>query len=203
MNASVVALVVTFSIVAVGSFVGFYAGARYKMDLEQWTVAGRGFAHCWCGPDGRRDLHHVFVSWSQRMGLRWWSDAVHSCVSYLGLCRLVLLPPRDVGGCAKCGLQTESDFFERRYGSKNLAAFVSLVAVIFMIPYLQLPAHRTRDHCRNREFRGHRPHDRHAPSPALVAAFVFTSGVRAVAWVSVLKDLLLLFAAISIGIAVP
>ena len=43
MNASVVALVVTFSIVAVGSLVGFYAGARYKMDLEQWTVAGRGF----------------------------------------------------------------------------------------------------------------------------------------------------------------
>src|SRR5882724_6004171 len=43
MNASVVALVVTFSIVAVGSFIGFYAGARYKMDLEQWTVAGRGF----------------------------------------------------------------------------------------------------------------------------------------------------------------
>src|SRR5260370_30940392 len=43
MNDSVVALVVTFSIVAVGSFVGFYAGARYKMDLEEWTVAGRGF----------------------------------------------------------------------------------------------------------------------------------------------------------------
>jgi SSS family solute:Na+ symporter len=38
---------------------------------------------------------------------------------------------------------------------------------------------------------------------AIVAAFVFTSGVRGVAWVSVLKDFLLLFAAIFIGIAVP
>jgi SSS family solute:Na+ symporter len=38
---------------------------------------------------------------------------------------------------------------------------------------------------------------------ALVAAFVFAGGVRAVAWVSVLKDVLMLFAAISIGIGVP
>ena len=38
---------------------------------------------------------------------------------------------------------------------------------------------------------------------ALVAGFVFASGVRAVAWVSVLKDILLLAAAFAIGIGVP
>jgi SSS family solute:Na+ symporter len=38
---------------------------------------------------------------------------------------------------------------------------------------------------------------------SIVAAFVFTSGVRGVAWVSVIKDSLLLFAAVFIGIAVP
>jgi SSS family solute:Na+ symporter len=37
----------------------------------------------------------------------------------------------------------------------------------------------------------------------IVAAFVLTSGIRGVAWVSVLKDLLLLFAAIFIGVAIP
>src|SRR5437660_11650992 len=43
MNPSVVALTVIFGIVTVGSVLGFYAGAQHKMDLEQWTVAGRGF----------------------------------------------------------------------------------------------------------------------------------------------------------------
>jgi solute:Na+ symporter, SSS family len=38
---------------------------------------------------------------------------------------------------------------------------------------------------------------------ALVAGFVLVSGVRGVAWVSMIKDLLLLVAAIFIGIAVP
>src|SRR6201984_74274 len=37
----------------------------------------------------------------------------------------------------------------------------------------------------------------------LVVAFVLPSGIRGIAWVSVLKDLLLLFSAVFVGIAVP
>jgi SSS family solute:Na+ symporter len=42
-----------------------------------------------------------------------------------------------------------------------------------------------------------------AISVVLLVAFVFASGVRAVAWVSVLKDVLMVFAAVSIGIGIP
>lgn len=37
---------------------------------------------------------------------------------------------------------------------------------------------------------------------ALIAGFVFVSGVRGVAWVSIIKDVLLLFAAIFLGTAI-
>src|SRR5512146_2100660 len=43
MSASAVVLLIILAIVGIGSFIGFRAGARQKMDLEQWTVAGRGF----------------------------------------------------------------------------------------------------------------------------------------------------------------
>src|SRR6185312_2756689 len=43
MTASALALTVILAIVLLGSVVGLYAGSRHKMDLEQWTVAGRGF----------------------------------------------------------------------------------------------------------------------------------------------------------------
>ena len=43
MSPSGIALGVIFAIVALGSAIGFYAGAHRKMDLEQWTVGGRGF----------------------------------------------------------------------------------------------------------------------------------------------------------------
>jgi SSS family solute:Na+ symporter len=38
-----VALPIIFAIMAAGAAIGFSAGGRRKMDLEQWTVAGRGF----------------------------------------------------------------------------------------------------------------------------------------------------------------
>src|SRR6266513_5270021 len=43
MSAGAIALTIICVIVGIGSFAGFYAGSRQKMDLEQWTVGGRGF----------------------------------------------------------------------------------------------------------------------------------------------------------------
>ena len=205
MNASVVALVVTFSIVAVGSFIGFYAGARYKMDLEQWTVAGRGFGALlvWLLMAGE-----IYTTFSF-LGASGWAYGSGGptlyILAYLTLAYVVsfYFLPAMWEVARKYALQTQSDFFERRYGSKNLAAFVSLVAVIFMIPYLQLQLTGLGIIVEIASFEGIGRTTAMLISFALVAAFVFTSGVRAVAWVSVLKDLLLLFAAISIGIAVP
>src|SRR3981081_714486 len=43
MSPSAVSLTTIFVIVATGAAIGFLAGVRRKMDLEQWTVGGRGF----------------------------------------------------------------------------------------------------------------------------------------------------------------
>jgi SSS family solute:Na+ symporter len=103
----------------------------------------------------------------------------------------------------KYALQTEPDFFQRRYGSKHLAALVSLVGVISMIPYLQLQLTGLGIIVEVASFEGIGRTPAMIISFALVAAFVYSSGVRAVAWVSVLKDILLLLAAFTIGIGIP
>jgi SSS family solute:Na+ symporter len=103
----------------------------------------------------------------------------------------------------KFSLQTQSDFFERRYRSKNLAAFISMIGVIFIIPYLQIQLTGLGIIVQVASF------DRVGRSAAmivgvlLVASFVFVGGMRAVAWVSALKDILMIFAAVSIGVIVP
>ena len=43
MSPSTVSLTTIFVIVAIGVAIGFLAGVHRKMDLEQWTVGGRGF----------------------------------------------------------------------------------------------------------------------------------------------------------------
>ena len=205
MNPSTVALSIIFAIVVIGSGIGFYAGARYKMDLEQWTVAGRGFGllFVWLLMAGEIYTTFAFLGssgWTYSRG----GPALY-ILGYLTLAYVVsfyILPPIwEIG--RKYALQTEPDFFQCRYQSKYLTGFVALVGVLSLIPYLQLQLTGLGIIVETASFGGIRRTYAMLISFALVAAFVFASGVRAVAWVSVLKDFLLLFAAITIGIAVP
>jgi len=205
MNATLVPLAVTSVIVAVGSALGFYAGARYKMDLEQWAVAGRGFGAVlvWLLMAGEVYTTFAFLGasgWAYSRG----GPALY-ILAYLSLAYVVsfYILPRlwEIGRAHK--LQTESDFFEKRYNSKYLAAFVSIIGVVFIVPYIQLQVTGFGIIVEVASFDAIGRTVATVIAALVVAAFVFTSGVRAAAWVSVLKDILLLGAAVSIGIGVP
>ena len=205
MSQSVVALMVISGIVAVASFVGFSARSHHKMDLEQWTVGGRGFGLVlvWLLMAGEVYTTFTFLGasgWAYSRG-----GPVLYILAYQPLMYVVsffILPQMwEVG--QKYRLQTQADFFRVRYGSKYLEAFVALVGVIFIIPYLQLQLTGLGIIVEVASFGGIHRTTAMAIAFAIVAAFVFTSGVRGVAWVSVLKDFLLLFAALFIGIAIP
>lgn len=200
-----IALSVIAGIVVVASVVGFYAGARRKMDLEQWTVGGRGFGLLlvWLLMAGEVYTTFTFLGasgWAYSRG----GPSLY-ILAYMPLAYVIsffILPPIwEVG--RKHRLQTQADFFQLRYGSKNLSAFVALVGVIFIIPYLQLQLVGLGIIVEVSSFGGIHRTPAMIVAFAIVAAFVFTSGVRGVAWVSVIKDVLLLFAAVFVGIAVP
>lgn len=205
MTPSLIALSVIAGIVVVASIVGLYAGARHKMDLEQWTVGGRGFGLLlvWLLMAGEVYTTFTFLGasgWAYSRG----GPALY-ILAYMPLAYVLsffILPPIwEVG--RKYRLQTQADFFQLRYRSKTLSAFVALVGVIFIIPYLQLQLVGLGIIVEVSSFGGIHRTPAMILAFAIVAAFVFTSGVRGVAWVSVIKDLLLLFAAVFIGIAVP
>jgi SSS family solute:Na+ symporter len=205
MTPSAMALTIIFSIVGVGSFIGFYAGSRRMMDLEQWTVGGRGFGAVlmWLLMAGEVYTTFTFLGasgWAYSKG----GPALY-ILGYQPLAFLVsfyILPlVWEVG--KKYRLQTQADFFLVRYGSKHLAAFVALVGVIFIVPYLQLQLTGLGIIVEVASFGGIGRTPAMLCAFTLVAAFVFVGGVRGVAWVSVLKDILLLFAAVFVGIALP
>lgn len=205
MSDSVVALTVTFGIVVVSSVVAFYAGTRQKMSLEQWTVAGRGFGVLlvWLLMAGEVYTTFAFLGasgWVYSRG----APALY-ILAYITLAYVVsfFMAPRiwEVG--RKYGMQTQSDFFEKRYGSKYLAAFVSLVGIAFIIPYLQLQLTGLGIIVEMASYGGISQGAAMVISFALVAAFVYSSGIRGAAWISIVKDLLLLFAVVFMGIALP
>jgi solute:Na+ symporter, SSS family len=205
MSPRAVSLVTIFGIVGLGAAIGFVAGIRRKMDLEQWTVGGRGFGGLLMYLLMAGEVYTTFAF----LGASGWAYSRGGptlyIMAYLTLAYVVsffILPPIwEVG--RRHGLQTQSDFFRHRYGNKYLAAFVCLVGIAFLIPYLQLQLTGLGLIVSICSFDAIGKTPAMVVSVALLTAFVFASGVRAVAWVSVLKDVLMLMAAVSIGIGVP
>jgi len=204
-NSRVVALTLISFIVATGSFVGFYAGTRRKMDLEQWTVGDRGFGMLlvWLLMAGEVYTTFTFLGasgWAYSKG-----GPVLYILGYQPLMYVVsffILPQVwEVG--RKYHLQTQADFFQVRYKSRSLAALVALVGIVFIIPYLQLQLTGLGMIVEIASYGAIHRTPAMVISFLIVAAFVLSSGIRGVAWVSVLKDLLLLFSAVFVGVAVP
>jgi len=121
MSAAAVCLAIIFLIVAVGAGIGFLAGVRRRMDLEQWTVAGRGFGVLLVFLLMAGEVYTTFAF----LGLSGWTYSRGGptlyALAYLTLAYVVsffILPPIwEVG--RRHGMQTQSDFFRVRYGSRT------------------------------------------------------------------------------------
>jgi SSS family solute:Na+ symporter len=205
MSSSAVSLTTIFAIVGIGVVIGFLAGVRRKMNLEQWTVGARGFGMLLMFLLMAGEIYTTFSF----LGASGWAYSRGGPTLYIlaylslgaGVSFFILPHIWELG--RKYKLQTQSDFFGLRYGNKYLAAFVCVVGVIFLIPYLQLQITGLGIIVNVASFNGIGRTSAMAISVALLAAFVLASGVRAVAWISVLKDVLMLVAAVSIGIGIP
>src|ERR1700685_1082998 len=140
MSPSAVSLSTIFVIVAIGVAIGFLAGVHRKMNLEQWTVGGRGFGVVLVFLLMAGEVYTTFAflgasGWAYSRG----GPALY-VLAYLTLAYVVsffILPQIWQMGRRE-GMQTQSDFFGKRYKNKSLAAFVCVVGIVCFIPSLQL-----------------------------------------------------------------
>ncbi len=205
MTPAAIALLITSLIAACGAGIGFFARSRHKMNLEEWTVAGRGFGLIlvWLLMAGEVFTVYTFLGgsgWAYSKGgpvLYILAYAPLSCVVSFFIVPAVWTAGR------RFNLQTQADFFEVRYGNRWLSAVVAVVGVASLIPYVQMQLAGLALIVEVASF-GLIPRTvTMIAAFTLVAGFVLVSGVRGVAWVSVVKDALLLFAALFLGIAIP
>ena len=205
MSATAVSLAVIFVIVAGGTAIGFLGAARRRMDLEEWTVGGRGFGVVLVFLLTSGEVYTTFSF----LGASGWAYSRGGptlyILAYLTLAYVLsffLLPAIWEAG-RRHGMQTQSDFFATRYGNRYLAGFVCLVGIASFVPYLDLQLTGVGIIVQVASFGAIGRAPAMTVASLLLVAFVFAGGVRAVAWVSVVKDALMLFAAIAIGIGVP
>src|ERR1700740_2151132 len=122
MSPATIALATIVIIVAVGVTLGFLAGVRRRMDLEEWTVGNRGFGTLLVFLLMAGEVYTTFAflgasGWAYSRG----GPALY-VLTYLTLAYVLsffILPPLWEAG-RRYGMQTQSDFFEVRYRNRYL-----------------------------------------------------------------------------------
>lgn len=205
MNPGLIALLVIFAIVALGSAMSFLARAGYRMDLEQWTVGGRGFGLLLVFLLMAGETYTTFAflgasGWVYSRG----APALY-ILAYLPLAQIMLFHVSPVIWRVgrKYGLKTQADYFEHRYGGRLLPAFVAIVGIAAIIPYLQLQLTALGIIVNIASFGAIGRAVAILISGVLVTAFVLASGIRGAASMSILKDVLMVVVLVALGVAVP
>jgi SSS family solute:Na+ symporter len=199
------ALAIILATIGAAFLLGVFAGRRVRMNLEEWTVGGRRFGVIlmWLLMAGEIYTTFTFLGasgWAYSRGAPAFYILIYGTLAYT-LSFFILPPLWRVG--KRYGLQTQPDFFLCRYESPALGVLVALIGVFSILPYLQL------------QLRGLGLIVTVASRGAvgsgtaigvafvLSCAFVYTSGLRGVAWVAILKDVMMLAAVGIVGIGVP
>ncbi len=200
-----IALVIIFGTVIFSSIVGIYAGRKLKMNLENWTVAGRrfGIILIWLLMAGEIYTTFTFLGasgWAYSKGAPTFYILIYGTLAYT-LSFFILPPLWKVG--KRYGLHTQPDYFIKRYKSNALGILVALIGFFSIIPYLQLQLAGLGFIVEVSSNGAIKSKLAIIISFILTSAFVYTSGIRGAAWVAVIKDIMMVIAVGVVGIGAP
>ena len=199
------ALIIILSVVIVSSLVGVFARQRVKMNLEMWTVGGRrfGLMMVWFLMAGEIYTTFTFLGasgWAYSKGAPTFYIIIYGALAYT--ISFFLLPAIWRLG-KQHSLHTQPDFFIQRYRSPALGIAVAVIGVIFMIPYLQLQLTGLGLIVHEASNRTISANTGIFISFFLTCLFVYTSGIRGSAWVSGLKNVMMIVAVLAVGFSAP
>ena len=199
------ALIIIALAVAGVLFLGLLARRGQDMDLEQWTVGGRGFGTILVFVLMAGEIYTTFTflggsGFAYGRGAPAYYILAYGCLAYV--ISYWLLPP--IWRYAKQHrLISQPDFFAHKYDSPALGVLVALVGIVALIPYLVLQLKGLGIIVDAAAYGAISPTLAIWIGAAVVTVYVMVSGVRGSAWTAVVKDTLILSVVLFLGIYLP
>ena len=197
-------LVIAATILAV-LLLGILARRGQDMDLEQWTVGGRGFGTILVFVLMAGEIYTTFTflggsGFAYGHGGPAFYILSYGCLAYI--MSYWLLPP--IWRYAKDNrLLSQPDFFIHKYNSPALGILVAIVDIVALIPYLVLQFKGLGIIVDAAGYGAVSPTIAIWIGAAVVTVYVMISGVRGSAWTAVVKDTLILAIVLFLGIYLP
>ncbi|XZF77022.1 sodium:solute symporter family protein [Bacillus sp. AL-1R] len=197
------ALIVILGFLALSIWLGLQARKGKEMTFEQWSIGGRGFGSLFVFLLLAGEMFTTFTFMgASGSAYSFGMPAVYAFNAFYFVVAYWLLPP--VWKYAKeNNVVSQSDFYTKKYNSSALGVLVSVISIISIIPYLTM------------QLKGlgiivsEASYGKISQSMAITIAvvaitiYVTVSGIHGSAWTAVIKDTLILFVVIFVGIYFP
>ena len=202
MNAAL-AIIAFFFVVAVA--LALLARRGHEMNLEQWSLGGRGFGTVFVFLLMAGEIYTTFTflggsGWAYGRG----APALYIlCYGTIAYCLSYFLLPTIWRYARERQLVSQADYFVAKYESPALGVLVAAVSVAALIPYLVLQLKGLGIIVSEASYGSVRPSVAVWTGAIALVFYVVISGVRGSAWTAALKDVMIFAVAVSIGIYLP
>jgi len=199
------ALIIIFLVAAFALFLGLRARRGKDMNLEQWTVGGRGFGALFVFLLMAGEIYTTFT-FLGGSGFAYGKGApAYYILAYGTLAYVIsywLLPPIWRYG-REHHLISQPHYFAHRYDGPALGILVAVVGVIALVPYLVLQFKGLGIIVSVASYGGISSTVAIWIGAAIVTVYVMVSGVHGSAWNAVAKDILILAMVVFLGLYLP
>ncbi|PPQ36389.1 sodium:solute symporter family protein [Rhodopila globiformis] len=202
MNAALAIIVLT---IVAALLLGLRARHGKDMNLEQWTVGGRGFGTVLVFVLMAGEIYTTFTflggsGFAYGHGAPAFYILSYGCLAYV--LSYWLLPP--IWRYARQHrLIAQPDFFARKYDSPALGVLVAVVGIVALVPYLVLQLKGLGIIVDAAAYGTISPTLAIWIGAVVVTTYVMVSGVHGSAWTAVVKDILILAVVLFLGIYLP
>ena len=185
--------------------IGVASGRGRDKGLAEWSVSSRGLGvlFVWLLMAGETYTSFSFL------GTAGWSFSYGVPILYLVAYLTVGLAVAYVAGPAiwtyagRHDLISIADLAEHRFRSRPVGILVAVVATVFLVPYIQLQIQGMGVVVNAMSYGGVDLNVAAVVSFVVAEAFILVSGLRGSAWVSAMKDVLVIFAVVFLAIYIP
>jgi SSS family solute:Na+ symporter len=199
------ALLILALFLAVSFALGLMARRGRDMNLEQWTVGGRGFGSLFVFLLMAGEIYTTFTflggsGWAYARGAPAFYILCYGAIAYS---ISYFLLPVVWRYATHHRLHSQADFFVAKYRSPALGVLAALVSVAAILPYLVLQLKGLGIIVSESSYGAVSTPVAVWLSITALVVYVMVSGVHGSAWTAVLKDLMILVVAVGLGVYFP
>lgn len=185
--------------------IGVLSARGRDKGLAEWSVSSRGLGvlFIWLLMAGETYTSFSFLGtagWSYSFGV-----PILYLVSYLtvGFAVAYVVGPAIWTYAGRHGLISIADIAEHRFRSRPVGVLVALVATVFLVPYIQVQIQGMGVVVNAMTYGSVDLHVAAIVSFVVAEVFILVSGLRGSAWVSALKDVLVIAAVVFLAVYIP